>query len=110
MQQKVQVAKGRIERFVRSPTVILLSFLISIASFAFAINANAQTANEAKREAAHSQAQANHLRVVVCGIVEPYASDPDLPATPGGRALKKSFQAARSPAGADCTPDPYDGK
>lgn len=78
--------------------------IMTVAALAFAIIAIYNQAQNAKE-------QSDHLRVAVCGVAENYlAADPGAAQAPKGVAFTKSFSQLRSPEGADCTPDPNDGK
>lgn len=110
MKYRIQAAARWIAKFIQSPVVIIVTFLFSLTSFGFALKANATATSEANHRAQISQEAANHLRVTVCGILEPYANAPGTPATEAGKKLKESFIIAKGPQGADCTPDPNDGK
>jgi hypothetical protein len=89
-------------RVVKSPVFVLVSFLISIASFSLALQANAHAAHEA-------QNRSEFLQEVLCDVFQPVAAQP-LP--PNVSEFGKSLSAGtkRSVERLDCTPELLDGR
>lgn len=96
-------------KFIESPIVIVVTFIISLTSFGIALNANVKATSEANNRAKASQAQADHLRATFCDLIQPLAIvPPSNSTTPLGLQIR--LQSAKTAAELQCSPDPYDHK
>jgi hypothetical protein len=99
---------------------VLVAYVISIAAFAYAYNANSVAVKEANNRAAQFKAEAEarslalenqsiRLRYAFCGL-QPYAQITTPAPTESARTLREVIQKAVSPQGLNCSPDPNDGQ
>ena len=93
---------SKFARFIQSPVVILVTFLISIGSFSLALQANAQAAQEAKNRSAF-------LQEVLCDVFQPVAGQP-LPPNVSAFGRSLSDGTKRSVDRLECTPEINDGR
>lgn len=88
---------------------VLIAYVISVAGFAYAYNANSVAVKESDNRADQFEAQNARLRFGLCGL-QTYLATPSTTTSQSNSTFRDVLVKLTGPDSLNCTPEPNDGR